>query len=146
MPSWTDSSTRTSAAAARISRGTPSTAGARARQKWLLAFAGGAPTNSPVRPSRPTSFKSNSTASFDAMSRNLILSAILSGTAAWIVPSSPAADQAAQEKLHQSLRATMLQLRNAETERANLQAAKTELEAKNKTLEEQVASMSKQAA
>jgi chromosome segregation ATPase len=40
----------------------------------------------------------------------------------------------------------MLQLRNAETERANLQAAKTELEAKNKTLEEQVATMSKQAA
>jgi hypothetical protein len=80
------------------------------------------------------------------MSRNLILSAILSATAVWIVPSSPAADQAAEEKLRQSLRATMLQLRNAETERANLQAAKTELEAKNKMLEEQVASMSKQAA
>jgi DNA repair exonuclease SbcCD ATPase subunit len=81
------------------------------------------------------------------MSRNLIFSAIFSATAVWIVPSSLAADQPSAElKLRESLRATMLQLRTAETERANLQAAKAELEAKNKALEDQLASMTKQTA
>jgi hypothetical protein len=59
-----------------------------------------------------------------------------------------AADQpsAAEAKLRESLRATMLQLRTAETERANLQAAQAESEAKNKSLTEQMEALTKQAA
>src|SRR5688572_1674625 len=52
---------------------------------------------------------------------------------------------AAEAKLRESLRATMLQLRNAEAEKATLQATQTELEAKNKMLAEQLESLSKQA-
>jgi hypothetical protein len=52
----------------------------------------------------------------------------------------------AEAKLRESLRATMLQLRAAETERANLQAAQIELEQKNKTLTAQLESLTKQAA
>ena len=49
----------------------------------------------------------------------------------------------AEAKLRESLKGTMLQLRTAEAERATLQAAQTELEAKNKTLTENVAKLVK---
>lgn len=52
----------------------------------------------------------------------------------------------AETKLRENLRATMLQLRNAETERANLQVAQAELEAKSKALTEQLETLTKQAA
>ena len=52
----------------------------------------------------------------------------------------------AEAKLRESLRATMLQLRTAETERAALQAAQAEMEEKSKSLAEQVATMEKQLA
>lgn len=52
----------------------------------------------------------------------------------------------AEAKLRESLRATMLQLRTAETERAGLQAAQAEMEEKSKALAEQVATMEKQMA
>jgi hypothetical protein len=82
------------------------------------------------------------------MSRNLVLSFTISAVSVFATPVIQAADQAgaAEAKLRESLRGTMLQLRNAETERANLQAAKTELEAKNKELTDQAAAMSKQTA
>jgi chromosome segregation ATPase len=82
------------------------------------------------------------------MSRNLILSVAIAAISARASTAVHAADQAgaAELKLRESLRATMLQLRNAEAERANLQAAKTELEAKNKELTDQAGTMTKQAA
>jgi hypothetical protein len=82
------------------------------------------------------------------MSRNPVLSFTIGAVSLIAMPALQAADQAggAEAKLRESLRATMLQLRNAETERANLQSAKTELEAKNKELTDQAAAMSKQAA
>lgn len=60
----------------------------------------------------------------------------------------PAADQPspAELKMREALRNTMLQLRTAETERANLQAAQADLEAKNQTLTKQVEALTKQAA
>jgi chromosome segregation ATPase len=48
-------------------------------------------------------------------------------------------------RMREQLKATMLQLRNAETERAALQAAQTERDQKIKKLEEQVAALTKQA-
>ena len=59
-----------------------------------------------------------------------------------------AADQAgaAEVKLRESLRATTLQLRNAEAERATLQAAQADLDAKNKMLTEQLEKLTKQTA
>ena len=62
------------------------------------------------------------------------------------IPLRAADPTAADAKLRESLRATMLQLRNAEAERANLQAAQAELEAKNKALTEQLETLTKQAA
>lgn len=52
------------------------------------------------------------------------------------VPQAFAADQsdAAEKRLRETLRGTMLQLRTAETDKAVLLAAKTELETTNKTL------------
>lgn len=52
----------------------------------------------------------------------------------------------AEAKLRESLRATMLQLRNAEAERANLQAAQAALDARNKELTEQLDKLTKQTA
>jgi hypothetical protein len=82
------------------------------------------------------------------MSRIHLLFVAIAVVSAFASPSLRAADQAgaADAKLRESLRATMLQLRNAETERANLQAAKAELEAKNKELTDQGAAMTRQAA
>ena len=60
-----------------------------------------------------------------------------------------AADQGgspAEAKLRESLKNTMLQLRTAETERANLQAAQAESDAKLKAATEQVAALGKQLA
>ena len=51
----------------------------------------------------------------------------------------------AEQRLREQLKATMLQLRNAETERATLQAAQTERDQKIKKSEEQVAALTKQA-
>ncbi len=68
--------------------------------------------------------------------------------AATILPAN-AADQAAgagEAKLRESLRATMLQLRNAETERATLQATQAELDAKAKALAEELEALKKQTA
>ena len=48
-------------------------------------------------------------------------------------------------RMREQLKATMLQLRNAETEKATLQAAQTERDQKIKKLEEQVAALTKQA-
>ena len=49
-------------------------------------------------------------------------------------------------RLREQLKATMLQLRNAESERATLQAAQTERDQKIKKLEEQVTALTRQAA
>jgi hypothetical protein len=59
-----------------------------------------------------------------------------------------AQDQAANAatKLREMLRATMLQLRAAETEKATLQAAQTEAAAKEKALTEQVEALTRQSA
>src|SRR5207244_3713477 len=59
-----------------------------------------------------------------------------------------AADQASpgELKMREALRNTMLQLRTAETERANLQAAQAEMDQKNKTLASQVEALTKQIA
>ncbi len=51
----------------------------------------------------------------------------------------------AELRMREQLKATMLQLRNAETEKATLQAAQTERDQKIKKLEEQVAALTKQA-
>jgi len=53
---------------------------------------------------------------------------------------------AGDARLREQLRATMLQLRTAETDRANLQAAQAEHEQKAKSLTEQVATLVKQSA
>lgn len=81
----------------------------------------------------------------NAMFRPLLLVFIL-GSQLWTAPSARADAAAAEVKLRESLRATMLQLRNAEAERANLQAAQAETEAKNKSLTEQLETLTKQAA
>jgi hypothetical protein len=59
-----------------------------------------------------------------------------------------AADQPspAEAKMREALRNTMLQLRTAETERANLQAAQAEQEAKYQALTAQVGALTKQSA
>lgn len=64
------------------------------------------------------------------------------------LPAIHAADQAGagEAKLRESLRATMLQLRNAETERATLQATQAELDAKAKALAEELETLKKQTA
>jgi NADH dehydrogenase/NADH:ubiquinone oxidoreductase subunit G len=56
------------------------------------------------------------------------------------------APSAAEVKLRETLRNTMLQLRTSETERATLQAAQTESDQKNKALSVQVETLTKQAA
>lgn len=61
--------------------------------------------------------------------------------------SAPAAEQnAAEAKLRESLRNTMLQLRTAETERANLQAKNAAVEEEKKALEQKVTAFAKQSA
>lgn len=78
------------------------------------------------------------------MNRLSLASILLSIAASSVL----AADQPspAELKMRESLRNTMMQLRTAETERANLQAAQAELEQKNKTLATQVEALTKQAA
>ena len=51
----------------------------------------------------------------------------------------------AEQRLREQLKSTMLQLRNAETERATLLAGQTERDQKIKKIEEQVAALTKQA-
>ena len=53
---------------------------------------------------------------------------------------------AAEQRLREQLRSSMLQLRAAETEKATLQAAQTERDQKIKTLTEQIAALTKQSA
>ena len=53
---------------------------------------------------------------------------------------------AAEQRLREQLRSSMLQLRTAETEKATLQAAQTERDQKIKTLTEQIAALTKQSA
>ena len=62
-------------------------------------------------------------------------------------PSAFSADQsdAAEKRLRETLRSTMLQLRAAETEKAALLASKTELEQTNKALQGRVDGLAKQA-
>jgi hypothetical protein len=82
------------------------------------------------------------------MFRKLILASLVSVLFTGPTSVAVAADQpgAAEAKLRESLRATMLQLRNAEAERATLQAAQAEMEAKSKMLAEQLETLTKQAA
>jgi len=70
---------------------------------------------------------------------------IVLALAPWLCLSTGSAAEPAtgEAKLRESLRATMLQLRTAETERANLQALQAENERKNKTLTEQVEALTK---
>jgi hypothetical protein len=72
---------------------------------------------------------------------------IFLGVLAFIAPVR-AQEQAANAatKLREMLRATMLQLRAAETEKATLQAAQTESAAKEKALTEQVEALTRQSA
>jgi len=82
------------------------------------------------------------------MFRKLILLSLVSVLFTCLTSVVIAADQAgaAEAKLRESLRGTMLQLRNVEAERATLQAAQAELEAKNKMLAEQLEKLTKDAA
>lgn len=73
------------------------------------------------------------------ITRAIILTGTLFGTAALAEQPSPA-----ELKMRESLRNTMIQLRTAETERANLQAAQADLDQKNKTLAKQVEALTKQ--
>lgn len=57
---------------------------------------------------------------------------------------SHAAESAADAKLREALRATTLQLRNVEAERANLQTAQTALAEENKTLAARVETLKKE--
>jgi hypothetical protein len=87
-------------------------------------------------------------ANFNVMIRKLAsvsLGIVLIGGA---MCSLRAADQpgGAEAKLRESLRAATIQLRNAEGERATLQAANADLEAKNKALSDQVEALTKKAA
>jgi hypothetical protein len=77
-----------------------------------------------------------------------ILLPVVSILLAVSVPMVNGADQVnpGEVKLRESLRATTLQLRNAEAERASLQAAQAELEAKTKALQEQLDLLTRQAA
>lgn len=52
----------------------------------------------------------------------------------------------AEQRLREQLRSTMLQLRNSETEKANLQAQQTKLTEEKKTAEDQAAELRKSAA
>jgi len=75
---------------------------------------------------------------FFATSRLPLLSAVLLGLGL-LLPLPPLSAQqpaagAAEGKLREQLRATLIQLRTAESERANLQAGQAALEAQNKTL------------
>lgn len=74
--------------------------------------------------------------------KSILTLALLTGIAAH------AAEQAspAELKMREALRNTMLQLRTAETERANLQAANTELTEKNKASEAKITALTKQLA
>lgn len=65
-----------------------------------------------------------------------------------LAPALPAAEQPSpvEQKMREQLRATMLQLRTAETEKANLQATQADLEQKNQTLTQQIEALTKQLA
>ena len=73
-----------------------------------------------------------------------LLPVFLLGLLALPAVSAFAADNASPEtQLRETLRQTLLQLRNAETDKANLQAAKTALEDEKKALNEQLALQNK---
>lgn len=78
------------------------------------------------------------------MIRSLSFSALL---CALLLPAGAAEQPSPVEaKMREQLRATMLQLRTAETEKANLQAAQADMEQKSKELTEQVEALTKQLA
>lgn len=80
---------------------------------------------------------------------NILTRLIVSGAAlSLLVSAVHAADppNAAELKMRESLRATMLQLRNAETERATLQAAQAVALEENKALTAKLEALTKQAA
>jgi hypothetical protein len=58
----------------------------------------------------------------------------------------PAQPSAAENRLRETLRSSLLQLRNAENDKAVLQAAQAEMEEKNKALTSQVEAQAKQSA
>ena len=78
---------------------------------------------------------------------NRISLAILIGGLLCAAPTFAEAQQptAAEQRLRDQLKAAMLQVRNAETEKATLQAGQVERDQKIKKLEEQVAALTKQA-
>lgn len=67
---------------------------------------------------------------------------------AFLAPALHAAEQPSpvEQKMREQLRATMLQLRTAETEKANLQAAQADLDQKNQALTQQIEALTKQLA
>ena len=75
----------------------------------------------------------------------LIAAGLLLSVAAAISPARAADAGTAEAKLREALRTTMLQLRTAETERANLQAAKDEADQKGRDLAAKVDALAKQA-
>jgi chromosome segregation ATPase len=75
----------------------------------------------------------------------LIAAGLLLSVAAAISPARAADAGTAEAKLREALRNTMLQLRTAETERANLQAAKDEADQKGRDLAAKVDALAKQA-
>jgi hypothetical protein len=82
------------------------------------------------------------------MSRSLYLFPALASLVLIASPRAHCAEQpgAAEAKMRETLRATILQLRNADAERATLQASKAEGEEKIKALEAQVELITKQSA
>ncbi len=77
------------------------------------------------------------------------LPAIIVGALLFAAPHFAAAQEqqnAAEQRLREQLRSSMLQLRNAETEKATLRAGQTERDQKIKMLTEQIAALTKQSA
>ena len=81
------------------------------------------------------------------MKRNFISSLVLGTLCLLQAPSIPAAEptQTVEERLRERLQTTMLQLRDAETERAALQAAQAQSDEEKKALTERLAALTKEA-
>jgi len=74
----------------------------------------------------------------------LALGLLLALPAGALRAAEPGQPSAAEQKLRESLRNTMLQLRNSENDKAVLQAAQAESDEKNKALTEQLEKLNKQ--
>jgi hypothetical protein len=79
------------------------------------------------------------------MRPKLLLALVLSASSAFLPVAARAAEADGEAKLREALRNSMLQLRNAETERSTLQTAQAQLADENKALKEQIELLKKHA-